>query len=116
MLRRCSSGSKSQTVEPSSTRPRRTIAPALKSRASASDVLPAPPWPTRAMLRIFEVGNVFKTTPRIDSLVGRLYEREPGDYQEFSQVRRRRGYPGAWLTFGTVGGVLANASAVSRVL
>ena len=56
---RCSSGSKSQTVVPSSTRPVRGIAPAVNSRASASVVLPAPPWPTRATLRIFAVGNVF---------------------------------------------------------
>ena len=64
MRRRCSSGSKSQTVVPSSTRPRRGIAPAPSSSASASEVLPAPPWPTRATLRIFAVGNVFTHDPR----------------------------------------------------
>src|SRR2546423_6612862 len=49
----CSSGSKSQTVVPSSTRPIRLMAPALWRRASASVVFPDPPWPTRATLRIF---------------------------------------------------------------
>ena len=59
MPRRCSSGSKSQVVLWSSTRPMRGIAPAVNSMASAREVLPAPPWPTRATLRNFEVGNVF---------------------------------------------------------
>ncbi len=82
MLRRCSSGSKSQTVEPSSTRPRRTIAPALNSRASANDVFPAPPWPTSATLRILAVGNVFTDDPLVPGcLVRRLYERGSGEHQ-----------------------------------
>ena len=58
MLRFASSGSKSHTVVPSSTRPVRGIAPAVNSRASASVVLPDPPWPTSTTLRIFAVGNV----------------------------------------------------------
>ncbi len=53
---RTSSGSKSQTVEPSSTRPGREVAGLSASRASASVVLPVPTWPTRAMLRIFSDG------------------------------------------------------------
>ena len=57
--RRCSSGSKSHTVVPSSILPRRLVAPAANSRASASEVLPAPPCPTRATLRMLAVGNVF---------------------------------------------------------
>ena len=65
MRRRCSSGSKSQTVVPSSTLPRRGIAPAASRSASASDVLPAPPWPTRATLRMLAVGNVFTQYPRV---------------------------------------------------
>ena len=42
-----------------------------KSSASASDVLPAPPWPTRATLRICEVGNDLAgtATPRGQSSV-----------------------------------------------
>ena len=47
-----SSGSKSHTVEPSSTFPCLVMAPVAKSRASARVVLPAPLWPTRATLRI----------------------------------------------------------------
>ena len=46
MRRRCSSGSKSETVEPSSTRPIRLVAPAANKSASVRDVLPEPPWPT----------------------------------------------------------------------
>src|SRR5687768_13283575 len=53
MPRRCSSGSWSLTVDPSSTRPSRLMAPARCKSASARLVLPAPPWPTRATLRIF---------------------------------------------------------------
>jgi len=41
-------GSKSQTVVPFSTEPGVAMAPAFHSRASASVVLPAPPWPTSA--------------------------------------------------------------------
>ena len=62
MRRRASSGSKSVTVLPSSTRPRRDVAPAVNRSASAREVLPAPPWPTRATLRIFSVGYVFAVT------------------------------------------------------
>src|ERR1700690_4023122 len=57
---RCvSSGSKSVVVVPSSTRPRRLIAPELYRSASASVVLPDPPCPTRATLRIFAGGKLF---------------------------------------------------------
>src|SRR5580704_14428504 len=51
-LRWCSSSSKSETLVPSSTLPRRSTAPALKSIASASVVLPAARCPTRARLRM----------------------------------------------------------------
>src|SRR6266545_1741910 len=50
-----SSGSKSQTVLPFSTLPAEAIAPALASSASASVVLPAPVWPTSAMVRMASV-------------------------------------------------------------
>ncbi len=50
--RRCSSGSWSDTVLPSSTVPIRVIAPAVKSIASASEVFPAPPCPTSSTLRM----------------------------------------------------------------
>ena len=42
-LRLTSSGSKSEDVVPSSTRPSRLMAPLTKRAASASDVLPVPP-------------------------------------------------------------------------
>src|SRR5581483_10465606 len=51
ILRFCSSGSKSETVVPSSTRPSRLMAPLANAAASASEVLPVPPWPRRTRLR-----------------------------------------------------------------
>src|SRR5438067_10021349 len=59
IVRLTSSGSKSVVVVPSSTRPTRLMAPAQCSSASVSVVFPAPPWPTRATLRILAGGNVF---------------------------------------------------------
>ena len=47
-----SSGAESDTVVPSATEPRRLTAPASNSRASFSEVLPLPRWPTKATLRI----------------------------------------------------------------
>src|SRR5919204_202794 len=51
--RRCSSSSQSEVVVPCSTAPSRLIAPAWKSIASTSEVLPVPRWPTTATFRIF---------------------------------------------------------------
>ena len=53
ICRFCSSSSQSVVVVPASTVPRRLIAPAWKSIASTSEVLPVPRWPTTATLRIF---------------------------------------------------------------
>ena len=47
-----SSGSKSQTVVPFSTLPALAMAPALSRSDSESVVLPEPPWPTRAIVRM----------------------------------------------------------------
>src|ERR1019366_9897534 len=58
MRRLTSSGSKSQTVVPSSTRPARLIAPLQTSSASARVVLPAPPCPTSATFRILADGTL----------------------------------------------------------
>jgi len=58
-----SSGSKSQTVVPSSVRPGRDSTPPATSSASARVVLPAPPWPMSATLRIFPDGTVFTWIP-----------------------------------------------------
>jgi hypothetical protein len=52
ICRRCSSGSWSETVLPSSTVPIRVSAPAVKSIASSSVVFPEPPWPTSKTLRM----------------------------------------------------------------
>ena len=54
---RCSSGSKSDVVLPSSTRPGRLIAFAANSIASATDVLPAPECARSTTLRIRLVAN-----------------------------------------------------------
>src|ERR1051325_11080240 len=51
--RRYSSSSQSEVVDPCSTVPSRLIAPAWKSIASTSDVLPVPRRPVTATLRIF---------------------------------------------------------------
>jgi hypothetical protein len=51
-LRAISSSSKSVTVVPSSTRPSRVTAPPSNSMADTSCVLPHPPWPTTATLRM----------------------------------------------------------------
>ena len=51
--RRCSSGSTSKADEPSSVRPIRVAPPLAKRSASATSVLPTPPCPTMATLRIF---------------------------------------------------------------
>ena len=50
--RRCSSGSWSDTVFPSSIVPMRVIDPAVNSMASSSEVFPAPAWPTSKTLRM----------------------------------------------------------------
>ena len=49
---RCSSGSWSDTVFPSSTVPIRVMAPEVKSIASRRVVFPDPPWPTSRTLRM----------------------------------------------------------------
>src|SRR4249920_3429093 len=60
MLTRCrvSSGSKSKSEEPSSTRPRRFTLPAANSNASASDVLPTLPCPISATLRTLVTSSI----------------------------------------------------------
>src|SRR5689334_4435288 len=75
-----SSGSKSLTVVPSSTRPARLMAPAASRSASVSEVFPVPPCPTRTMFRMWSVGNVF--TPYLRGL--RLGQAEQ-DYNQHPQ-------------------------------
>ena len=52
ICRLISSSSWSVAVVPSATLPRRLFAPAVYSRASTSEVLPAPLWPTTATFLI----------------------------------------------------------------
>ncbi len=51
-LRAMDSSSKSVGAVPSSTRPRRVVAPAVNRSAEMSWVLPEPLWPTTATLRM----------------------------------------------------------------
>src|SRR5207253_9028054 len=96
----------SHTVDPSSTRPRRTIAPALKRRASASEVLPAPPCPTSATLRIFAVGNVFT-----DDSPGWALLRDDSTNADLDTTREQT--PVVGVPFGTVGGTARERERVS---
>src|SRR6187401_2585307 len=58
-LRFTSSGSKSEALVPSSTLPRREMAPLTNNAASANDVLPVPPCPSSTMFLIFSVEYSF---------------------------------------------------------
>src|SRR5262249_33146162 len=62
MWRLISPGSKSEAVVPSSTRPRRSLAPESKRAASTREVLPEPPCPATATLRIESVEYRFTAT------------------------------------------------------
>ena len=55
IFREISSASKSVVEFPSSTDPSRLMAPESNSIADVSEVLPEPPWPTRATLRMLAV-------------------------------------------------------------
>jgi hypothetical protein len=57
-LRAISSSVKSLVVRPVSTRSAFAMAPVAASSCSTSDVLPVPPWPTMATLRIEAVGTL----------------------------------------------------------
>ena len=58
IFRLSSSGSKSITVLPSSTRPSLLMTPALNNIASAREVFPAPPWDARAMFLKLSIVSV----------------------------------------------------------
>src|SRR6266550_4177692 len=67
----------SKAEEPSSTRPRRLLAPAAKRSASATVVLPAPPCPTTATLR-----SLVTSSAGIPSSVTLVHNAEPVEGQE----------------------------------
>src|SRR5437899_1452443 len=67
----------SKAEEPSSTRPRRLLAPAAKRSASATVVLPAPPCPTTATLR-----SLVTSSAGIPSSVTLVHDAEPVEGQE----------------------------------
>src|SRR5687768_16772595 len=106
MWRLTSSGSKSDVVVPSSVRPWRLMVPEVKSRASASDVLPLPPWPTSATLRILAGGKLFTWVPLVDlfDLLGSGFPQvsEPLRYREGGRTRTLgsplRMFDGRWRT------------------
>src|SRR2546422_704875 len=71
IFRLTSSGSKSVVVLPSSTLPRRVMAPAVNSRASTREVLPTPPWPTTPTLRIFPISIAIRPASWERAVLGR---------------------------------------------
>ena len=93
-MRAISSSSKSVTVEPSSTSPSRLTAPAASSAAETSCVLPHPPWPTTATLRIAAASYTFiavsllaprrrsEANPRRERQIGPPDEVRPGTRRE----------------------------------
>src|SRR5438552_3978958 len=87
MCRRCSSGSKSAVVVPSSMRPGRSIAPPSNKPASTSEVFPAPPCPDSATLRRAPLPNFFI------SLCSRstLAEWQPEGFEERARLLVRPG-------------------------
>src|SRR4029079_5392729 len=77
-----SSGSKSNSEEPSSTRPSCFTLPAANSRASASDVLPTLPCPSIATFRIFPTSSIgMDSVPRI-SVIPLVQDTKPVQRQE----------------------------------
>src|SRR6185503_1169536 len=89
LRRRCSSGSMSKADEPSSVRPIRVAALLAKSSASATSVLPTPPCPTMATLRIF-VGS----SAGILASVAGVDDPEPVESEELVDRLDRRGRRG----------------------
>ena len=70
ICRLISSSSWSMVVVPSMTLPRRFLAPVVKSRASTSEVLPAPRWPTTAMFLILAGSTSAMDPPRVTVTTG----------------------------------------------
>ena len=106
--RAISSGSKSMTVVPFSTEPRRAMAPVAASRASASVVFPAPWCPTRATLRI-AVGSCgtwssVRTAGPEPARHCRVYDRLRGPAQGGAGQGS-----GAWLGAGAVLALIAGS-------
>ena len=75
ILRDTSSGSKSRMDEPLSTLPKRLVCPASKSMASAMLVLPEPPCPSRAKVRV-------RST--VSLIPNRLLDSQRIKFQEYS--------------------------------
>src|SRR5439155_10380264 len=124
MWRFCSSGSVSRMLVPSSTLPRRVVAPTEWRRDSTRLVLPDPPWPTTATFLIFVgSGDGIKYSPalvHVDSISrdvralkvesdqapegrrgrqarGHFHEDDEGDHdrREGRRRRSRRQFPSA---------------------
>src|SRR2546430_17328501 len=74
---------------PSSTLPRRVVAPTEWRRDSTRLVLPDPPWPTTATFLIFVgSGDAIKTLPARDALV---VSRAMSGHSKWSQIKRQKG-------------------------
>ncbi len=76
------SASKSHTVFPSAVFPNRSVAPALKSMASAKEVLPESEWPAKATLRILPARYCFisKVSPFYMPVLPAAAAKEPPVY------------------------------------
>jgi CDP-diacylglycerol---glycerol-3-phosphate 3-phosphatidyltransferase len=119
----CSSGSKSVVVVPSSICPRRVVALEASRSASASMVLPAPPWPTRATLRMLAGSYCFKgvaiigvssfpTTRGIDVIDSKAREALTGVLSFAGRVLSRLGFTANRLT---ALGIVLSAVAAWRI-
>ncbi len=84
-----SSCAESETVVPSATEPSRLIAPASNSRASFSEVLPLPRWPTKATLRILFAPSCGMTALLSSRICARRAEPTPRAAPRKALVHRR---------------------------
>src|SRR2546422_9817408 len=100
MWRFCSSGSVSRMLVPSSTLPRRVVAPTAWRMDSTRLVLPDPPWPTTATFLIF-VGSGDGIGDVLPSVVPGDGRRSPptplivframSGHSKWSQIKRQKG-------------------------
>src|SRR5438309_3343584 len=85
----CSSGSVSRMLVPSSTLPRRVVAPTAWRMDSTRLVLPDPPWPTTATFLIFVgSGDGIELSPALGALI---VFRAMSGHSKWSQIKRQKG-------------------------
>src|SRR6267378_4972488 len=89
MRRFCSSGSVSRMLVASSTLPRRFVAPTAWSRLSTRVVLPDPPCPTTATLRIFS--GLMRANVALPSACALIVFGAMSGHSKWSQIKRQKG-------------------------